>query len=147
VSTSTIPIADIVPHRPPSLLLDELLAADEEHAVARVVITGRSLYFDQTGVPALVALEYMAQTIAAFAGVQRRKLGEAAQLGFLLGCRRLSLEVDAFRPGDDLRVEARRVWISPPVGQFECRVLRGDQAVASATLSVYEGPLEGTPRP
>jgi predicted hotdog family 3-hydroxylacyl-ACP dehydratase len=138
-----VPITEVVPHRPPSILLDELVQADEHHAVARLRITERSLFFENGGVPALVAIEYMAQTVAAYAGSRRRAMNEPTRLGFLLSCRKLVLEVDAFRVGDELLVEAKHIWSSPPLGQFECTVRRGDQIIANATLSVYEGPLEG----
>jgi predicted hotdog family 3-hydroxylacyl-ACP dehydratase len=138
-------IADVVPHRPPSLLLDELVEADDKHAVSLVRITERSPFFEGQGVPAVVTLEYMAQTVAAYSGALRRGLGQQVQLGFLLACRRLTLTTDLLRPGDELRVEARHVWSAPPLGQFDCQVTRGDQTIANATLSVYEGALEDAP--
>jgi predicted hotdog family 3-hydroxylacyl-ACP dehydratase len=149
MSAALPPITDVVPHRAPSLLIDELVEADAHHALARLRITERSLFFDNEGggVPALVAIEYMAQTVAAYAGSQRRAQNEPTRLGFLLSCRKLTLEVDAFRPGDELVVEAKHIWSSPPLGQFECSVRRGDQTIANATLSVYEGSLEGALNP
>jgi predicted hotdog family 3-hydroxylacyl-ACP dehydratase len=124
------------------VLLDEILSIDGERLVARVSITEGSPFFEAGGVPAIVTLEYMAQAIAAFSGAQRRKEGETVQLGFLLGCRKMTLEVDKLLPGDELRVEARHVWSAAPLGQFDCNVSRGGHPIAKAVLSVYEGPLE-----
>ena len=139
------PIGDLVPHRPPSLLIDELIEADETGALSRVLITPRSLYFEDAGVPALTVIEYMAQTIAAYSGNQRKAGGSEVQLGFLLACRKLTLAVDTLQAGDELRVEVRKIWAGPPLAQFECEVRKGDQTIANATLSVYEGPLEELP--
>ncbi|MHB8419147.1 MAG: ApeP family dehydratase [Myxococcales bacterium] len=138
-------ITEVLPHRPPSLLLDELVEAEDERAVARLRVTERSLYFEGEGVPPLVIIEYMAQTIAAYSGVLRRRRGDPVRPGFLLGCRKLELEVDLLRAGDEIRVEARHVWSAPPLGQFECRAFLGERAVASAVLSVYEGSLDEVP--
>jgi predicted hotdog family 3-hydroxylacyl-ACP dehydratase len=136
------PIADLVPHAPPMLLLEELLEVDAESAVTRVSISERSPFFENGGVPAVVTIEYMAQTIAAFAGAQRRVEGQAVELGFLLGCRQMTLHVDSLAAGDELRVQVRRVWTSDKLGQFECAVTREGLPIAQAVLSVYQGRLE-----
>jgi predicted hotdog family 3-hydroxylacyl-ACP dehydratase len=136
------PVVELVPHDPPMLLIDELLEADSEHAVSRVSITVRSTFVENGKVPALVTIEYMAQTIAAFAGAQNKAKGEPIQLGFLMGCRTMKLAVDALAVGDELRVEVKQVWASDKLGQFECAVTRGGEPIAQATLSVYQGRLE-----
>lgn len=141
------PLATLVPHGPSSLLLDELLHLDAERAVAGVRITERSPFLENGAVPAIVSLEYMAQAVAAFCGAQRADEGQQVQHGFLLGCRQLTLEVDAFAPGDVLRVEVRRSWTSDTVGQFDCEVVRAGQRVAHGALNVYQGPLPETGSP
>jgi predicted hotdog family 3-hydroxylacyl-ACP dehydratase len=141
------PIAELVPHAPPSLLLDELLDADDHRALARVRITERSSFFDKGEVPAVVALEYMSQTIAAFSGIQRRRQGLAVQPGLLVGCRLMTLEVDAFVRGDDLRVEARLIGSSDRLRQFECEVSKEGRSLAKAVLNVFEDPNQIGSRP
>jgi predicted hotdog family 3-hydroxylacyl-ACP dehydratase len=131
-------IAELVPHSAPSLLLDELLHADDQRALARVKISERSAFYDNRGVPAVVAIEYMSQTIAAFSGFQRRRQGLPVQRGLLVGCRIMTLEVDAFLPGDDLRIEARQVSSSETLRQFECDVSREGRSLARAVLNVIE---------
>jgi len=124
MSGSYPPIAELVPHGPPSLLLDQLLHADDQRALASVRITEQSAFYGEGGVPAVVALEYMSQTIAAFSGIQRRQRGLAVQPGLLVACRLMTLEVDTFLAGDDLRIEARQIGSSEALGQFECEVSR-----------------------
>ena len=138
------PIASLVPHAPPMLLVDELLELESDRAVARVTITPASMFFENGGVPAIVMFEYMAQTIAAFSGAQLREQGQAMKFGFLVGCRRLTIEVDRLDAGDELQVEAFRVWVSDKLGEFHCRVFRHNQVIAEGTVSVYEGGLERT---
>jgi predicted hotdog family 3-hydroxylacyl-ACP dehydratase len=142
VSAPFPPVVELVPHDPPMLLIDELLEADADHAVSRVSLTERSTFVVDGKVPALVTVEYMAQTIAAFAGTQQRAKGEAIQLGFLMGCRSMTLAVESLSVGDELRVEVKQVWASDKLGQFECAVTRDGLPIAQATLSVYQGRLE-----
>jgi predicted hotdog family 3-hydroxylacyl-ACP dehydratase len=113
--------------------------------VARVRVTEQSLFWESEGVPAIVAIEYMAQTIAAFSGARRRDRGLPAQLGLLVGCRLMTLEVEHFRSGDELLVEARHVGSSATLGQFDCAVSCAGTVVARGVLSVYEGPLDRAP--
>jgi len=136
------PLASLVPHGPPMLLLDELLDVSDESAVTRVTITPASPFFDHGGVPAIISLEYMAQTIAALAGVQLQGGGKRMKFGFLIACRQLTFHVDAFANGDDLRVEVHRSWVSDKMGEYSCQVSRAGKIVADGIVTVYEGGLE-----
>jgi predicted hotdog family 3-hydroxylacyl-ACP dehydratase len=143
------PIAEIVPHRPPMLLLDRVVSYDGERVVCELLLKPDSP-FAQTGedggedgavVPAIVGLEYMAQTIAAGAGLSARGKGQPARMGFLLGCRGLNIAVDSFRVGDHLSIEAVRRWGENDLGSFACTVRRGDEVLVEGTLTVYQGAL------
>jgi len=136
------PIVELVPHRPPMLLLDRVLSYDGERVVCETVLEAGSPFVDQGRVPAVVGIEYMAQAIAAGAGLSARDKGEAAaRMGFLLGCRDLAITVDSFRVGDRLTVEARRTWGEKEIGSFACKVLRDDEVLVEGALTVYQGPL------
>lgn len=145
-------LTELVPHRPPMLLLDRLLAWDDEKALCEVSIDEASPFLERSPaeaglVPAVVGIEYMAQTVAVFAGLRARATGAAPRIGFLLGCRELLLSAEGFSPGDVLVVEARHVWGESEVGSFACKVTRQDEVVVSGTLTVYQGPLpEGRAR-
>jgi hypothetical protein len=55
--------------------------------------------------------------------------------------RELSLHGSHVKVGELLRVHAKRVWNEGPAGQFETRVVLGAHTIASATVTVYEPPL------
>ena len=71
------PIVELVPHRPPMLLLDRVLSYDGECVVCETVLEPESPFVDEGEVPAIVGIEYMAQTIAAGAGLSRARKGRA----------------------------------------------------------------------
>ncbi len=136
------PIVELVPHRPPMLLLDRVLSYDGQCVICETVLEPSSPFVDDGEVPAVVGIEYMAQTIAAGAGLSARDKGEAAaRMGFLLGCRSLTIAVDSFRVGDRLTIEARRTWGENEIGSFACKVERGGEVVVEGALTVYQGPL------
>ncbi|HEX9051420.1 MAG TPA: 3-hydroxylacyl-ACP dehydratase [Anaeromyxobacter sp.] len=139
------PVAELLPHGPPMILIDEVVDASEGRVAARVVLRPTSPFVEGDRVPAIVAIEYMAQTIGAYAGLRARAAGGAPRIGFLLGTRELSLEVDAFEVGDELRIEARHVWGDERIGSFQCEVVRAGRTLASALVNVYEGDEEPQP--
>lgn len=145
--TTLPPIERLLPHRPPMLLLDALVAHDEDSAECTVVIRESSTFYERArgGVPAWVALEYCAQCVAAYAGARARDAGGAPQLGLLVAARELTLHADLFRAGETLHVRARREFGEARVGRFVCEVTRAGAVVASATLSVYLPDRGGAP--
>ena len=135
------PIVELVPHRPPMLLLDRVLSYDGQCVICETVLGPDSPFVEGGFVPGVVGIEYMAQAIAAGAGLSARDKGEGARIGFLLGCRKLTIAVDSFQVGDRLIVEARRTWGENHIGSFACTVQRGSEVLVEGSLTVYQGPL------
>ena len=132
-------IRSLIPHGGVMVLLDRVVAVDEESLCAEVRIRPDSLFCAATGVGAWVGLEYMAQTIAAFAGYTAYMRGEAVKPGFLLGARRYECTRPMFSQGSRLKVYARRVLQDENgLGSFECRIEDGKEQVATATLTVFQ---------
>jgi predicted hotdog family 3-hydroxylacyl-ACP dehydratase len=131
------------------LLLDRVLSYDGERVICELVLEPNSPFVlagDAAGdvpgeVPAIVGLEYMAQAAAAGAGLSARDKGGPPRMGFLLGCRNLTIAVDSFRVGDRLTVEARRTFGENELASFACQVRRGDDVLVEGALTVYQGPL------
>lgn len=131
------PIAELLPHRPPMLLLDAVVAFDEESIECTVEIRESATFFEPGGVPAWVALEYCAQAIAAYAGLKARSTGGQPRMGLLVAAREFSLQTAVFRAGERLLIRAHREFGEERVGRFSCQVLCEGAAVANASLSVY----------
>ena len=132
-------IASLVPHAGPMVLLDRVLAVDEESLSAEVTIRSDSLFCTAQGVGAWVGLEYMAQAIGAYAGYLAYQRGEAVKVGFLLGTRRYDCVRPFFSVGTRLRIHIKRVFQSENgMGSFECRIEDGAVQLAAVTLTVYQ---------
>ncbi len=131
-----------LPHRGAMRLLDRVLVVDEEHAVAEVDVPLDGLFVRDARVPAWVGIEYMAQTVAAWAGHRAARRGGMPRMGYLLGSRRYSVRCDDFAGGSTLRVEVRCELIGDNgLGQFDCRIHGADGALlATALVSVFEPP-------
>lgn len=133
-----IPIGELVPHAGQMCLLDRALRADSECLVAEVQIGPQGLFVLDGVVGGWVGIELMAQAVAAWAGWQARQRGAAPPVGLLLGTRSYSSSV-ANLPMDLLDVSVRRVFQGDNgMAQFDCRIERAGQLLASAALTVFE---------
>lgn len=132
------PVAELVPHAAPMLLLDRIIESGDDYLVTELTVRADGL-FDVAGrVPAFVGLEYMAQSIAAFSGLRSYRSGEPPKMGFLLGTRRYESSVHNYPTGDILRVTAKEiVYGDTGMAAFECKV-QGLHVLQTAVLTVFE---------
>jgi len=132
------PIASLLPHRPPMLLLDEVIGYDDHSLIAALTITGASLFVTPQGVPSHIGIEYMAQACGAFAGAHALDSGGPVKNGLLLGTRDYHATVPWFRCGDHLRIAVELTFRDDPLAAFTCSITLSDQRVAEARLRVYQ---------
>ncbi|GAB7530859.1 hotdog family protein [Pseudomonas sp. 3A(2025)] len=132
------PVAELIPHAADMILIDQVVAFDDDTIETRVTVRPDGLLNTADGhLPAWVGIELMAQSVAAFAGCQARQRGEPVQLGFLLGTRKYECAVEHFPAGSELTINAlRTLQDDNGMGVFECR-LTGPNLEAFARLSVY----------
>jgi predicted hotdog family 3-hydroxylacyl-ACP dehydratase len=123
------------------LLIGPVLEHRPELTRARVHVARSALFRRADGrVPAWVALEWMAQCVAAHGGLVARGLGEPVRPGLFLGTRGVRLRADDFGPEEVLEVRARHLR-GGELGlvAFACSLERpGDaEPLAEGNLSVY----------
>jgi predicted hotdog family 3-hydroxylacyl-ACP dehydratase len=138
-----IPLDELLPHRPPMVLIDSVESFDAEakRLTARVTIGENQLFFTGDGVPNWVAIEYMAQTAAALVGCHDRYDGNPARPGLLLGTRRLELKLEKFEVGRTYRIIAENVFGDSDAASFACTIEDDDgKTVATASLNAYRPP-------
>jgi len=135
------PIAEVVPHAGAMILLDAIEHVEAERIVCTRTIGPDALFVDSDGsMPAWMGVELMAQAIAAWAGCCARAAQRPVQLGFLLGTRHYSCNVDRFPAGACLRIEAERAFHDEQgMGVFHCRIGSPDIR-AEARLNVFSPP-------
>lgn len=133
-------IDEWIPQRGAMQMLSRVIEADEEHAAAEVRISPDGLFFRDGQVPAWIGIEYMAQTIAAWASARGRRAGESGpRLGLLLGSRRYNAHCAGFPDGATLRVDAVcELNGENGLGLFDCRITHQGVLMASATVSVFQ---------
>ena len=127
-------IMEILPHRPPMLLVDEIIEMDEEHVIGLLHLTGDEFFFQghfpgNPIMPAVFRLEALAQAggvallsmpefkgkTAVYTGIDKAKFRHQVQ------------------PGDVLTLKADIVKNSSRMVVADVQALVGDQVAATAT--------------
>ncbi len=134
-----------LPHRPPMILIDELVDCGEHSVVCAVTIRDGAPFVADGRVPALISIEYFAQTVAAFFGYHARNSPEKFAMGMLLGTRELDLAVDHFHVGETLTAAGTITWSSGEMAQFSCELRRGGELVARAAITVLQASAPPSP--
>ena len=142
MQASSLKVEDLIPHRPPMVLIDSVESLDLAAGRIEVSFTARERWRGNW-----FAIGYMAQAAAALAGAfDRAADADAARRpGFLLGTRRLDLGIAQFLPGVKYRVSAVREYVDGDSAAFACEISEaGDCAggkKCAATLTAYRPPL------
>lgn len=139
MSSPVFTIESILPHTGRMLLLDELLDHGPEHVSCAVDIGPDTLFCEgANGVPAWVGLEYMAQTVCAYSGIDEVRAGLKPSIGLLLGSRRYTCEVSWFAIGWRLRVTANLLLRDEnDLVAFQCTIHQGDRLLARGDVKAY----------
>lgn len=132
------PIDELVPHSGTMSLLDKVLDHGEDWLTAEVTISPDTLFLTNNAVPAWVGIEYMAQTIAAFAGILAKTHQQDVKLGFLLGTRKYTSSVSNFPIGTCLLIRVEKELQSDDgLGVFNCSI-DADNITINARLNVFQ---------
>ncbi|GAB1256029.1 ApeP family dehydratase [Aurantivibrio plasticivorans] len=136
---SLYPIDAVVPHRRSMSLLDRIIEYGEEHIVAEVDVHPNAQFAVEDGVPSWVGIEYMAQAIAAYAGVEQHEKGEPAKVGFLVGARKYQPSTAFFTHGSVLRITVTQAFQADNgLGVFDCVIDGDDKSRVESSLNVFQ---------
>lgn len=132
--------ADLLPHGPQAVLLEEVLDWNDDIVSTALTVHADDRYFQPgLGVPAHLGIEWMAQTAGVFAGLEAKAAGQAVRIGFLLGTRHYRAAQSWFAAGQRLMVSAKLVFREQGMAVFDCRILKSDgEEAATARLTVYQ---------
>lgn len=128
----------VLPQRAPMLLVEQV-GYGPDHGEASLTIRSDSMYCDGIhGVPAWVGIEYMAQAIAVYSGVELLQRGEPIKIGLLIGTRRYDSAVPMFAIGTQLKIIARlQDREDAGISMFSCEIRDGENVLAHGDIKAY----------
>jgi predicted hotdog family 3-hydroxylacyl-ACP dehydratase len=133
-------IEALLPHRGDMLLIDRVTAADGERLSTEARVRPDAWYADAAGnMPAWIGIELMAQTIAAYIGLEHQCEGKPVKVGFLLGTRKFLCTVPAFERNAKLAITVCEAYREVSgLAAFDCYIIANGERVAEATIKVFE---------
>ena len=134
-------IAGLIPHSGRMVLLDRIIGFDGHTLSAELVVRDDGLLGNDKTVPAWAGIEYMAQAVAAYAGIKSKRAGEPIKPGFLLGTRRYTSNVGSFDVGTTLTIQVKNIIQDDKLSVFDCKI-HGAGIEISANLNVYQPSIE-----
>ena len=122
------------------LLIDKVISAREQSICVSARANSNAWYVDANGdMPAWVGIELMAQSIAAWVGLQGWQQGKPPKKGFLLGTRNYTSQVPSFVAGSEIEITASETYQDEGgLGAFDCSLAINGLLVAEASLKVFE---------
>ena len=137
-------IMELIPHRPPFLLVDEILELEPgKRVVGRREIRADDWWFPghfpaRPVMPGVLTIEAIAPAgaVAVLAGVLAAEGANAGKIPFFAGiddCRFKRV----VEPGDTLTLECEFVRVRGPIAKDQGRALVGDELAAEAMLTVF----------
>jgi predicted hotdog family 3-hydroxylacyl-ACP dehydratase len=141
------PAADYLPHRPPMLLIDEVLEVTDRVGVCRTTIHPDCVFAIDGRVHPSAMIEFVAQTCAIAVGVLAARDGDPPRLGMIMACREVSFAVDHFAVGDELTITVTKAFGQKMMAAFTGTVVRGGEVCATIQLSVADAELAAAQSP
>lgn len=140
-------IEQVVPHDAPMILIEQLVEYSDETSTCSVTITPQSPFYNEQieGVPSYIGIEYMAQSIAAYAGALANDINEAVRIGFLIGTRKYKTHEARFSKNSKLTIYVHKLYQDESgLSVFECQISENKKILCDAKINVFqpEEPLE-----
>ena len=109
-----LPVTALIPHRPPMQLLTRILLSSADDIWSRIELDQQATFVSDGAVSAVITLEYMAQTAAAFFSLQSpADTGVGPRPGMLIGCPSLDCKIASINVPTALAVQVSRASALP----------------------------------
>ena len=135
-----IDVEQLLPHSGDMVLIDKLIEYGSDYGVSTVRVASTSKFFEENinGIHAAIGLEWMAQTIAAIAGVKALQNNRPVQVGFLLGTRMYEPAKNVFAIDEEYVIHVKQLFREENgLGAFQCSIHEGDNLIAESKLNVF----------
>lgn len=130
--------SELLPHKNPMILVDDYITFDAQSISCCVRIDQYSMFLEEFVVPSYVSVEYMAQSIGMWRGLLGKLKNEDPKVGYLVSCRKLTLEKDYFQIGETLIVHCFLKSQIEEMAAFNCQITINGHVVANASINVYQ---------
>lgn len=131
------PLSEVVPHDPPMRWIDGIVSFDGDSITCSAQPRAGMLYMDADSAENVIAIEWVAQSVAAFVGMRDKAAGKEPTPGFLIAVPEMVFHIDRFDSGCEVRIEITPIRETLDTGSYAAQVFRGVELAAEGRVSVY----------
>lgn len=133
-------IEELLPHRPPILLVGEILEVDAVHAVTLSRVAPTWPMVNGQRVPPLICVELAAQTAGVCNGWERIRIrgADSDRTGWLVGIKRAEFLVDHLPVGAIIRTRAENTLVFDKFRESSSQLHIEDRIIAEVVLQLYQ---------
>mgnify|MGYP006073554311 CR=1 FL=1 len=136
--SQTFTIDELVPHSGDMSFLDAVVDSGPEFLSAVAQVHDNNPFLVDEAVSAWVGVEFMAQGIAAWAGIQAKLSNQPIRAGFLVGTRKFECNKAKIELGTKLDIYVEQIMVSANgLSVFSC-TLSGECLHAKANINVFQ---------
>ena len=135
-------ILDLIPQRPPMVLIDQLISAGEKSAVGRLFIRESNVFCENGFLQEGGLMEFIAQTAAAYEGYRQLSLQEEVKPGFIGAIKNLSVH---FLPEINTEIQSEIIVDNELLGYtlITGKIFQNNNVVAECEMRILVGTTEG----
>lgn len=135
-------ILDLIPQRPPMVLIDQLISTSEKSAVGRLFIKESNVFCENGFLQEGGLMEFIAQTAAAYEGYRQLSLQEEVKPGFIGAIKNLSVH---FLPEINTEIQSEIIVDNELLGYtlITGKIFQNNNVVAECEMRILVGTTEG----
>lgn len=130
-----------MPHDHPMILIDSLDKYSENLGCCSVTISQSSNFYSSKtkSVPSYVGIEYMAQSIAAYANAHEQDAGNSVAIGFLVSSRKFKVYTPEYKLGSTLNITVEKLYKDDSgLSAFDCKIEQNGELLSEAKINVFQ---------
>jgi len=125
-----------IPQKPPMVMIDRIVAADDKTTVTSFVVRGENIFCEHGRFREPGLIENIAQTAAAGAGLKPGLKEDEARVGFIGGIRNLKIH-SLPKVGDELTTSVTVEHEVFDATVVNGKIFLGDQVIAECELKIF----------
>jgi predicted hotdog family 3-hydroxylacyl-ACP dehydratase len=135
-------ILDLIPQRPPMVLIDRLISVDEKSATGRLFIRESNIFCENGFLQEGGLMEFIAQTAAAYEGYRQLLLQEEVRPGFIGAIKNLSVHS---LPAINTEIQSEIIVDSELLGYtiITGKIFQNNTIVAECEMRILVGTPDG----
>ena len=131
-------LTKILPHKPPMILLDDILEMDIKNGTLTAVfkVNQQKIFYEAgKGIHTLTGIEFMAQAIGCYAYFKNNC--KEPKPGLLLGTRLYNNKIPYFEKNEEYKVTVKEVFTDNKIAAFDCLIYdNSGEEITSAGVNV-----------